>query len=118
MTFLVIKNPPSRSLRGQQYDIRWPVGAANATDPSRFVALNLCRVRDQPIRQWSARGMINDVLPYQLPDHLRRGEVLRRADLLEDLLLSRVDQDGQTCGSGFHRWKESAWHVNQVIIAK
>ena len=47
-------------------------------------------------------GILDDPLANQLAHDLRRRHVARRAQLLEDLLLARIDQDGQPSGAVFH----------------
>jgi hypothetical protein len=48
-----------------------------------------------------AASVLDDVFADQLPHHLRGREVLRGADLLEQRLLARVEQQGQAGGLAF-----------------
>src|SRR3954470_21402002 len=56
----------------------------------------------QPVREFPVTRMFDDVLPDQLPYDLRRSDIVARADLFEDFLLARIDEDGEACGSVFH----------------
>ena len=48
----------------------------------------------EPFRKRPARRVLDYVLADQLSDYLRGRQILRGANLLEDPLLSRVDQYG------------------------
>src|SRR5688500_802991 len=56
----------------------------------------------QPRRQLAAGGVLDDPLPDQLPHHLRGRDVVEGADLLEDLLLARIDEQRQPRSAVFH----------------
>ena len=64
----------------------------------RFLALG---VRYQPDRDFVIAEVVEDVLAHQLAYDLRRIQILPRADFLEELLLSRINQDGQSSGAIF-----------------
>src|SRR5690242_19761751 len=57
--------------------------------------------------------LLFDVAADHAADHLRRGEVFLRTQLLEHGLLARIDQDGQSRRALFNRddggWLHSHW---------
>lgn len=61
----------------------------------------------QPLGDPVDSKMIQQVLAHQLAHDLRRILVLARAEILEELLLARINQDGQSGSYGFP-W-ECSW---------
>jgi hypothetical protein len=70
----------------------------------------------EPFGERPARRVLDDVLPNEFSNHLRGRQILRGANLLEDLLLSRIDQDRQSRRPAFGRLV-GARHVNRIVIA-
>lgn len=56
----------------------------------------------QPVRQFPVAGVVDDVLTDQLPDNLGWRQVVSCADFFEDLLLARVDENGEASRTVFH----------------
>src|SRR5438094_7201041 len=56
----------------------------------------------KPSGQLPSVGILDDPLPDQPPDDLRWRHIAARANLLENLLLARIDEDRQPGGSIFH----------------
>src|SRR5690606_12414905 len=54
------------------------------------------------LRRAIADSVVGQIIADQLADHLRGGEVLAGTQLLERLLLFRVDKDGEPGGFSFH----------------
>ena len=78
----------------------------------------LARSGQQPGRQRAVAGVLDDVFADQLPHDLRGREVLRRADLLEQRLLARVEQQGQARRLAFgpgRSW-QSHCYANCMLI--
>src|SRR3954462_7481981 len=74
----------------------------NADQAILALFVGLSRNRLQPVRQFPAAGVVDDVLTHQLPDHLGWSQVVGRANLLEDRLLPGIDEDGQSGSPVFH----------------
>src|SRR5574340_143394 len=56
----------------------------------------------QPFGQLARSRVFDDVFVNQFAHHLRRGEVLLGADLLEELFLVWIDQERHSGGAVFH----------------
>ena len=61
-------------------------------------------------------AMVLEIVADQQPHHLRRGHILLRAQVLEGLLLRRVDQNGQSRGLEFGRVLHRQSHDNHMGV--
>ena len=79
--------------------------------------LALLTLDGEPFGKRPPRRVLDDILPNELSDHLRGRQILCTANLLKDLLLSRINQDGQPRRPAFG-CLIGTWHVNSIVIAK
>jgi hypothetical protein len=86
--------------------------AAHAAAPHYGVLLGafVGRASSEPGRQLATAGVVDHVLADQPAHHLGRREVLRGADLLEELLLARIDEQREPRGLALHAGSSSIVH--------